>query len=443
MFLENEYQRCYPMGQLASHVIGFTTIDGDGLEGIERRYNECLAGKQGSLELCTDVRRRTVGTAGKQQAVEDGQTVVLTIDAVIQATVEKHLQDTVEKFQATAGTAIVMDPSTGDVLALANWPTYEPAQGRQSSLEARRNRALTDPIEPGSTFKPFTVAAALEGGYTRLNEKIDCLQTAYSGKGIGTIREYKHPYGVLSVSDILIHSSNVGVAKLSQRMGKEYFYGMIEKFGFGQKTGIDLSGEGAGILRPLKEWCWGDYALTRASFGQGPVVVTPMQLIRSFCCLANGGWRLRPRAVRGILSAQGEVLEDFTTVDDAVQILSSKTTWSMIDDPLGGVVERKGGSANKASLEKYKVFGKTGTAQIPRKDGPGYEYGKWVSSFIGGAPSRRPRVVVLMSIREPDRALGLGYTGGQVAAPAVGAIIQETLEYLGVPAEIENEIACN
>jgi len=438
--LEREYERQYPMGQLTAHVLGFTDIDSRGLEGVEAKYEEYLAGKKGCWRLKSDARRRPIGTQGEFEEAQDGDTIVLSIDAVIQTYVEEQLDETVKKFQAKGATGIVMDPYNGQVLALANWPRFDPARARQSDLTVRRNRALTDPVEPGSTFKPFTVAAALEGNFVRANDKIYCHEGRYAGKGFGAIKEYDdHGYGDLTVTDVIVRSSNIGVAKIAQKMGKKHFYGMIEKFGFGKKTGIDLSGEGAGILRPLSEWKWGDYALTRAAFGQGPISATPIQLMRGFCCLVNGGRGVQPRVVLGVLSPGRKVLRDFTVQNDKAQgdsgqrqVLSQKVSRQMTGDVLRAVVDRKGGTAHNAYIEGYSVFGKTGTANIAKKDGKGYEENKYISSFIAGAPAEHPAVCVLVMVYEPDRSLGLGYTGGMVAAPAVREILRQTLAYLDI-----------
>jgi len=444
--IEPDYERRYPMGSLAAHVVGYTTDYGIGLEGIEARYDTMLSGTPGKWILSSDAIRRPVGAQGECVPAEDGQIVVLTIDAVIQSYVEKQLREMVAKFQAQGACGIVMDPMTGEVLALANYPMFDLNTARQSSKEVKRNRALTDPVEPGSIFKPFTVASALEGGYVTVNQKIFCYNGYYAGKGIGVIREYNnHGYGDLTVAEIVMRSSNIGTARIAQKMGKRYFHGMIEKFGFGKRTGIDLPGEGAGILRPLREWRWGQYALTRAAYGQGPVVVTPIQMIGGFCCIANGGRQVRPRVVRGILTADGKVAEDIgkesalamAKAGDALQILKPQVSRKMVHEVLKAVVDRQGGTARRARIEGYEVFGKTGTAQVAVNGN--YVDGKYVSSFIAGAPAWAPRICVLVMVREPDRSLGLGYTGGVVGAPAVREIIRQTLPYLGVGKKLQKE----
>lgn len=441
--VENRYKRRYPMGQLAAHVIGFTDIDGVGLEGVEAGFQKNLAGQPGKILLGMDVRRRPIGVQKPGQKPQDGQIVVLSLDAVIQQCVEEELEKVVAKFQAQSAIGIVMDPDNGEILALANWPTFDLNIARQIDSKVRRNRALTDPYEPGSTFKPFTVASAVEGGYVTFEKKIDCLDRPYRGKGFRPIKEYKHYFGEISVAKILIRSSNIGSAKLAQKMGKEYFHDMVEKFGFGSKTGIDLPGEGVGILR--KQWTDKQHTLTRVGFGQG-IAVTPIQLIRGFSTLVNGGRLIKPRVVRGLIGNNGQVVEDFNMFTmsqlgdkmparplDAGQVISPDVSRQLVDKALVGVVARKEGTAHKAHLEGWQVFGKTGTAQIAKKDGPGYQENKYISSFIAGAPAQNPRLCVLVIVHQPNRSLGLGYTGGVVAAPAVREILHQTLTYLGVP----------
>lgn len=443
VILQREYVRSYPMGSLGAHVLGFTNVDDEGVEGVEGYYNHYLRGEPGLFELRMDSLRRPIGTLGECQSGRDGNTVVLSVDVMIQEYVEEQLRLVVEKYRAAGATGIVMDPKSGEVLALANWPTFEPEQAGKARPEVRRNRALTDPIEPGSTFKPFTLASALEGNYVTLDQKIDCLDGPYTGKGFGSIHEYRQYHGVLSVAEVIIKSSNIGTAKIAQKMGKKYFYPMIEKFGFGRKTGIDLSGEGAGILMPLKEWKWGEYALTRASYGQGPVAATPIQMIRGFCEIANGGKRIQPRVARGVLSPDGAVVEEFVKKEkepgkegegSGDQIISEKVARLIVDQVLTAVVEGGAGTGKTAYLDEYRVFGKTGTAKVPKKGGKGYEDNKYISSFVGGAPAEEPKLCVMVIVYEPDRSLGLGYTGGRVAAPAVKEILRQSLAYLEVPA---------
>ncbi len=446
------FRRNYPMGKLAMHVIGFTTIGGVGLEGIEASYDEYLAGEPGTMLLRKDVAERPVGSLGEYKSAREGYTVVSTIDAVIQACVEEELEAAVRKFEAQSASALVMNPHNGEILAMANWPCFEPNQIRLNIPELKRNRILTDPYEPGSTFKPITVASAVQGGFVDFDDTIDCLEGPYRGKGFRPIKEYKYYYGKLKVTDILVRSSNIGSAKLAQKMGKTYFHDMVEKFGFGSRTGIDLPGEGVGIFRD--SWDDKQHTLTRVGFGQG-IAVTPIQLMRAFCCLANGGRLVCPRVVKGIVDSKGQIVKNFgmqeillnngetwQEQDRGVRIISSDVSRTLIQESLVGVVAREHGTAHNAHLEEWQVFGKTGTAQVARKDGPGYEENKYISSFIGGAPAENPQVCVLVLLRKPNRSLGLGYTGGMVAAPVVRNILHQTLAYLEVPkSKLQDEVS--
>ena len=447
---ETDYERRYPMKSLASHVLGYTTDYGEGLEGIELQYDKVLSRKVGKWNLSSDADRRPVEAQGECVPAEDGKIVVLTIDVMIQNYVEEQLRETVAKYQAKGACGIAMDPMTGEVLALANYPTFDLNEARTCSEEVKRNRALTDPVEPGSIFKPFTVASALEGGYVTVNQKFFCYNGYYAGRGIGVIREYNnHGYGELTVAEIIMRSSNIGSARIAQKMGKHYFHGMIENFGFGKRTGIDLPGEGTGILRPLREWKYGQYALTRAAYGQGPIVATPIQMVRGFCEIVNGGKIVQPRVVRGVLNPDGTVAQDLgqetaqarAEAGEALQVLKEQVSRKMVHEVLKSVVDREGGTAHRAHIEGYEIFGKTGTGQVA-VDGK-YMDGKYVSSFMAGAPAWNPRICVLVMVREPDRSLGLGYTGGVVAGPAVKEIMQQALPYLGVEKKREEEKSSN
>ncbi len=463
VMVEETYRRKYPKGTLAAHIIGYTTVNGEGLEGIEAKFDEYLVCHPGRWRLASDSKRRIIGAKEGWLPAEDGKTVVLTIDSVIQEQAEIELEKAVKKFKAKSGTAIVMDPKSGEVIALANYPSFDLNNARQIGPALKRNQALTDPYEPGSTFKPLTVAAGIQGGFVQIDQKIDCLKKPYVGKGFGRIREYKNYHGLISVAKIIIKSSNIGVAKIAQKMGDDYFYDMIEKFGFGRKTGIDLPGEGVGLPhqrvrddgtlytlpQQLKAKYGPGYTLTRVAYGQG-ISVTPIQLIRGFCVLANGGRLVKPRVVNGVVH-HGKVVKSYNKYplpgtyklegaawNTAGMVVSNEVSRQVIEKALVNVVKQQGGTAHRhARLEKWQVFGKTGTANIPRKDGKGYEDKKWNSSFIAGAPAADPKLCVLVTIREPDSSLNLGYTGGVVAGPVVREILRHALTYMRVPGDLE------
>ena len=444
--VRNEYFRDYPMGSLAAPVLGITDIYNVGLEGIEKQYDDYLKGEPGKSLYRMDVLRRPIGPHAISEGKEskDGCNIALTIDAVIQDYAEKALKDVVKKYQAKDAVCVVMVPQTGEILACANYPSFDITRGRQYPTEKRKNLATNIVLEPGSTFKPVTVASAIEKKIVNMNTTVDCLTGPFYAKGMGRIREYKYYHGKISVAEILAKSSNIGTAKLALRMGKEYFHDMIEKFGFGQKTFIDLPGEESGIF--VNEWNDKNYTFTRTSFGQGGISATPLQLLRAFCVFANGGKLVRPFIVAGITDSNG-VVENFKNYslpmfgdvsvpanDQAAQVVSESTAAQMVK-ALQNVVDT--GTGKPSKLDKWTVFGKTGTANVPKTNGPGYEDYKWNSSFIAGAPASDPKVCILVTVRDPDRSLGHGYTGGAVAGPVVKEILEQTLTYLMVPPDKE------
>jgi len=426
--LIQEPRRRYPMGSLFAHVIGFvgTAQNGrlTGLEGIERRFDEVLAGQPGSARIICDVRRRAVWS--RQDGTippRDGAHVVLTVDATIQQIVQRELAATIAQFRAQDGLAVVMAPQTGEVLAMACLPGFEPDHYADFAASIRRNRVLTDPVEPGSTFKPFVAAAALAEGVVRLDETIFCHNGLYV---VGGRRLHDHhPYGNLRFGEILIKSSNIGMAILARRLGNDRLYKYLRAFGFGSKTGIEMPGESPGIVPPPRRWS--AYSAMSIAFGQ-EIAVTPLQLLTAFCAIVNDGVLVRPRIVRAVVSPAGKLLEDRTAPSVAGRVLPSRVART-IAKILADVVDH--GTGRRAALAGYRVLGKTGTAQIPYRSRPGYEPDAYLSSFLGAAPAENPRIAVLVMIRRPRPELG--YYGGTVAAPTVGRILAATLAYLRVP----------
>ena len=442
VMVKHQYRREYPQGKLASHVVGYTTIDGDGLDGIEKKMDRYLRGVPGKLNLRDDHRGRITKVLEEQQPGKNGHSVVLTIDSVIQMIVEEKIAEVYDKFKPKDVIGIAMNPNTGEIYAMANYPSFDLNHARKIDQKIKNNRILTAPEEMGSLFKPLTIAAAMEGGFVNINDTIDCLDRPFYTKGIGRpIGEYNnHFQGKIKVYEIIEKSSNIGTAKISLLMGKKYMHGMLVQYGMGQKTGIDMGGEGSGILLDLKKWGLAD--LTRAAYGQGPVVVTPLQMIRAFCCIANGGTMVTPRVVQSIYEPDGKrLVKDFRKVDTlsplkkdpiiphGTRVLSKKVANMIVQKAMVAVVET--GTAKSYKLKDYQMFGKTGTANIANANGKGYS-NKHLSSFLGGAPAVNPQICVLVMCREPDRSLGLGYSGGVVAAGAVSEIIQESLMHLGV-----------
>ncbi len=443
--VRREFFREYPMGSLAAAVLGITDAYNVGLEGLELQYDKYLRGEPGRTLYTMDVLRRPVGPLGENKPARDGYNLALTIDAVIQGYAEAALKKVVEKYQARDAICLVMEPHTGEILACASYPTFDLRKAREYETEQRKNNAINLIFEPGSIFKPITVACAVDKKVITVDTVIDCLDRPFVAKGMGRIGEYKNYFGRISVTEILAKSSNIGTAKIALAMGKDYFHGMIGKFGFGRKTYIDMPGEEVGIFP--KKWTDKDYTFTRSAFGQG-ISVTPLQLLRAFCSFANGGRLVRPFVAAGITNDSG-VVENFRRFslpvfgdvglevnDTAVQIVSPETASQMIK-ALTRTVES--GTGTTSEMDKWTSFGKTGTANVPRADRRGYETNKWNASFLAGAPASDPRVCILVTVREPNRSLGLGYTGGAVAGPAAKEILEQTLAYLMVEPDKEPE----
>jgi cell division protein FtsI (penicillin-binding protein 3) len=423
--LAAEGERHYPNGSLAAHVLGFVGQDEQGLEGLEQMFDTRLAGRKGQAYILADRRRRPIWSEPDQFVpAEDGEHLVLTIDAMIQAWAEEAVAEAREKFHAASATAIVMDPRTGAILALANVPTFDPNRYSESPVDARRNRAVTDPSPPGSCAKPFFAAVALERNAVRLGEVLYCEDGYWAA---AKLHDAGHRYGNLTFEEILIKSSNIGMAKLGKRLGNERLYAGLEAFGFGRRTGVWLPGESAGCVHPLARWT--KYSTTRIPFGQ-EFSATPLQLLTAFAAIANEGRLVRPQIVRGALDGRGEVVADLAKPQIVGQAIRPETARTMIQQVLVGVVERGTGTACR--LEGYRVFGKTGTAQKIDPETGAVSHTRFIGTFLGGAPAEAPRIVVLVSVNEPDRSLG--YYGGTVAAPAVKKILQEALPYLGVSA---------
>jgi cell division protein FtsI (penicillin-binding protein 3) len=433
--VESDWRRHYPMGRLVSHAIGFTSIDHHGLEGIEYQYNKQLSGLGAQDIFLVDLRRRPIRpvpierSPGDNKEVENsvltnGAGIILTIDATIQQFVRDELVKQYENYEAESAVAIVAEPKTGAILAMVSLPDFDPVDVHSTEAGNRRNRILTDEFEPGSIIKPFVTAIALDAGVVNKTEKIYCEEGHYSGKGFGSIGEYgSNRFGDLTVSEILINSSNIGMAKIGQRLGKERLYKGLRLFGFGKRVGIDLPGEGDGLLWNTRKWT--GYSVTRIPFGQ-EITVTSIQLIRAFCILVNRGRMVRPFLVKAVVDSRGEITELKRPLPPVGYIVKPEVAQWIINEALVGVVNEK----KRAKLEKWQVFGKTGTANIAKSNERGYSKSDYVASFLAGAPAEDPAIVVLVSVRKPNKSLGKGYTGGAVASPVAGAIIEKTLNYL-------------
>ncbi len=419
--LDERLVRAYPQGPLAGQVIGFVGIDHTGLEGLEYAYNRRLSGAAGRIAYLRDARRRPVWMdPNDYRPPEHGESVRLSLDAMIQAIAERALAEACRKYNAPRGDCVVLDPASGQILAMANYPAFDPRLGGEPPADVRRNRSVTDAYEPGSVFKPFIHAAATEAGVADPDEKIDCTEAGFFVTSGGRRLHDAHGHGTLTWSGVLVNSSNIGMAKVGQRLGAERMYQAVRRFGFGTPPGSGLPGESPGIVNPLHRW--NHYSVTSVPMGQ-EIAVTPLQLAQALSAFANGGLAAKP----AILARDADA-PMFTPVLDADIADATRRTLRRV------VTE---GTGRKAQSDKYRIWGKTGTAQVPDRVRGGYIPDAYTASFICGAPLNRPRIVVVVSVHRPDKSIG--HYGGIVAAPAAKQIVEQTLEYLAVPPDVEDE----
>jgi cell division protein FtsI (penicillin-binding protein 3) len=416
-----ESRRYYPHQDLAAHLLGMVGVDDRGLEGIEHLYDDLLGGKPVFVVAQQDALGRLVFRQEEPEPRTPIFNVHLTIDGVIQYIAERELAKAVERSRAKAGSAVVLDPRTGEVLAMANSPTFDPNDGRRASAAARRNRTTTDYFEPGSIFKVILAAGALEEGVVHPNDQFYGENGAIQVGGV-TIRDHEK-YGWITVRQILTHSSNVGVIKIGQKLGKSLYYHYISAFGFGSLTGVDLPGETPGLIRRPKSWS--ALSLSVLSMGQ-EVSVTPLQYASAFAAVANGGTLMRPHVVQRLAAQDGALVRP---VEPAVvrRVISEATARSLMDI-LVGVVEE--GTGKEAAVPGYTVAGKTGTAQKVDPATGRYSHKKIVASFVGAVPAEAPRLVILVTVDEPETLRW----GGSIAAPTFREIARDALAYLKVPA---------
>jgi len=429
-----DWRRNYPTGRLASHVVGFTSADNVGLAGIEYAFDRELRGKGARHAFFVDVHRRPLSFCleGEQDngMPVNGSGIILTLDATIQQFTREALLRQYQEFQAEAATAVVADPQTGAILAMVCVPDFEPAEARRTDPRFFTNRLLVDQFEPGSIIKPVVAAIALDTGVMNRYETIFCENGHYHGKGFGTIGEYRQGFGDLTLREILMNSSNIGMAKIGQRLGSARLYEGLTLFGFGRKVGLELPGEAEGLLRPPSQWT--SYSPTRIPFGQ-EISVTGIQMVRAFCMLANGGRLVHPYVVKAMVTSDGTVVDMRPSTLRVGYVIKPEVAKWVINEALVSVINNERGTGKRARLDKWQVFGKTGTAQLANPDGRGYLENAYVASFLAGAPADDPRVVVLISIRRPNVKLRKGYTGGTIAAPVAAEILEKTLTYLEVP----------
>jgi len=425
--LKPEYSRFYPNKFLGAQVVGFCGLDGKGIEGVEYYDNAQLQGTEDRVKVLKDALGRRFESEKTTVSDANGNNLVLTIDGAVQYITEKALEEAVVGFSGKSGMAIVMNPRTGGILALAHYPSYNPNAFREYSKGELRSRALTDPFEPGSTMKIFSVAAAIESGICKPTTVFNCENGAFH---IGTnVVHDTHSYGMLTVQEIIKYSSNIGAIKVGQAVGAEILYKNLRNFGFGEKTGIDCAGETSGTLAPYTKWRKIDAGTI--AFGQG-ISVSAIQLITATSAIANGGILVKPHLVKAVTDANGQVIKRIepAPVRRAISTETARTIRQMMKE-----VITTGGTGVNAALEGYAVCGKTGTAQ--KIENGSYARGKYVSSFIGFVPADYPEAVILVVVDEPQKR----YYGGTVAAPAFKRIALETLGYLNIsPQNIPNRL---
>jgi len=430
--------RVYPNHSLASHVLGYVGVvdrqsgesrvtETAGVDGIERTMDTKLAGVRGWLVTETDSRKREV-VALRDQDVQprDGLNVVLTIDSVIQHAVEAALEDAMQKHSPISISGIVTRPRTGEILAMATLPDYDPNQLNSSTADARRNRAITDIVEPGSTFKVVVVSGALNDGVVRMTDTFDCENGHFAFAG--RVLHDHDSYPVLSVERIITKSSNIGAAKIGIRLGEARLYNYMRDYGFGAKTGIPLPGEVGGIVHPTKAWT--KVSIAQIPMGHG-VAVTRLQMLMAVCAIANEGWLMRPMLVNRLEDRDGRIVARYEP-QRIRQVINAATAERMVA-ALKTVVTPEG-TAPKAALPQYTVAGKTGTAQ--KVGAGGYSSDRFISSFVGFFPADRPELCISIVMDEPKH----GHYGGQIAAPVFRQIAERVASYLSVPPDLNEDL---
>ena len=420
---QKEPKRFYPKRELAAQVLGYVGTEDQGLSGLEREFNSELQGEPGKMMISVDARKRWF--ASVEQDSKPGNNLVLTIDENIQAIAERELQRGMEETKAISGTVIVENPHTGEILALVNRPTFNPNNRKEIKSDTLKNHAVSDVFEPGSTFKVVTVSAGLEEKVTRPDEIFDCQMGSIVINGT-RIHDSK-PHGLLSVSDIIAESSDVGSIKVAMRLGNDRFYKYIRAFGFGQQTGIELPGETRGLAKPVDRWS----KISFASISMGQEVgISGVQLAELISTIANDGVRVPPRIVAGKVAPQSAPQTIAFEPATGTRVISPLTAAQM-KQMLQGVVLH--GTGRKAILEGYSSAGKTGTAQKFDPAIGKYSHTKYYASFAGFAPINNPQIAVVVVL---DSAVGL-HQGGQVSAPIFQRVVQQVLEYQHVPHDVE------
>ena len=419
-----EPKRIYPNGHLMGQVIGITDIDSIGIEGIEYRYDRLLTGKTRKITLKRDARgHKILNDPSEIQDIDQyktsGHDIVLTIDSQIQHIVERQLKEGIEEVGGEKGMAIIMNPETGEVLAMASYPFLDPNNFSKFPEVNRRNLPIWYAHEPGSTMKVFLAASALDDKKVNPNSKFNC-ENGRRRIGSAVIRDIK-PRGTLTVAEIVKYSSNIGASKIGELLGRDKYYKYLNKFGFGKKTGIGLPGESSGLLAAPRKW--GPIELATISFGQG-ISVTTLQLVTALSAIANGGYLMKPYVIEKIVGPDGNVIEQ-NSPEVVTRVISYDTSYQM-KQIMQGVVEN--GTGKKAQIPGFSVAGKTGTAQIPNPKSGGYYSDRYIASFIGFAPVEDPSIVMVVVVEAPRKKKH----GGSVAAPIFKQIAEKVLFHMGL-----------
>ncbi len=427
--LAEESKRLYPKGTLACHLLGFAGVDDQGLEGIELFYNQYIKGSPGWLLSTRDARGRSVlSRKDRFYPPSGGYNIILTIDESIQYIAERELEKVYKEQGAKSATIIVMDPETGEILALANQPSYDLNRFEDYPSDARRNRAVTDLFEPGSALKFATAAAALAEDVVKYEDRFYCEKGSLWVSKDHVIHDIKK-YEWLTFPEVIEKSSNIGTIKLAQRLGPSKLYEYLCSFGLGSLTGIDLPGEVKGVLRKPRKWS--GLSMAALPIGQ-EISVTAIQLATAASAIANGGVLMRPWVVKAIISKEGRIIKEFEPTPIR-RVISQETAYKLTDILKGVVIK---GTGTGAQVPGYEVAGKTGTAQKVDKRIGRYSQDKAVASFLGWVPADDPRILILVVVDEPkglSSEEGILHYGGLIAAPVFKEVAQKTLCYLNVP----------
>ncbi len=406
--VREEYERVYPHGSLASHVLGFVGDERRGLAGVEKVYNEPLSGSPGRVFYLRDGTGKLMyrpTSAGRDPV--PGAPLTLTLHLGVQEAAERALKQTIKKFDAGWGSLVAMNPENGAVLAMANQPSFEPGAFQSTSASNRRNRAITDPVEPGSSFKPIVMAAGIEKGLVKPETRFDCENGSWSYKG-RTIHDYKS-FGTLTAKEIIEQSSNIGMAKIGLKIGKE-LRPWVRRFDFGERTGIALPGEAPGKVQSKKQW---NPIYTQTSVPMGhEILTTPLQMVRSYCILANGGFMVKPRIVKK--GGGQKVMKQRTTGRRVIRRETATTLLNMME----AVVEQ--GTGTPVQSDQINIAGKSGTSRKYAQEE------RYLSVFIGVAPVSDPQIVVGVFVDEPQGE----HAGGKVAGPVVKKVIEGAIQHL-------------